>query len=67
MADYSSEIVAIKKAIASGITLVRHGDVETRYDSFEKLIARLRWLENQSDSTSVGPKAGFASFDRGDA
>ena len=61
-----AELEALRKAIALGATRVRHGDVETQYDSFENLLARYNWLLNQVSSDNVGPRAGFAAFDRGD-
>lgn len=65
MADYSTEILALKRAIASGIRTVTHGDNTTTYDTFEKLLARLNWLEAQQSSASRGPLAGYAAFSGG--
>lgn len=64
--DFTSEIVALKAAIASGATEVRDGDRVVRYDSLTALWARLRWLENQTAGASASNGAGFGAFDRGD-
>jgi hypothetical protein len=65
--DYTSEIAALDRAIASGVTEVQHDGQRTRYDSFKELLARRNWLKSQaSGDGSARPLAGFASFDRGD-
>lgn len=64
--DFSSEIVALKAAIATGATEVRDGERVVRYDTMEALFARLRWLENQTAGESASNSAGFGAFDRGD-
>jgi hypothetical protein len=67
--DFTSEIAALDRAIASGVTEVQHDGQRVQYDSFEKLLARRNWLKSHSSSESGGatrPLAGFASFDRGD-
>lgn len=66
MADYSTEIAALKSAIATGIRTITQGDTTTTYDTFEAMMKRLAWLENQNVSAATGAKAGFAAFDRGD-
>lgn len=65
MPDYSAEIAALTAAIATGALEVRYQDRTVRYDSFEKLLARLNWLKGQSGATAR-PVAGYASFSRGD-
>lgn len=65
MADYSAEITALKGAIASGATHVSYDGKTVDYDSFEKMLARLRWLEEQNGAAPRAT-AHFASFDRGD-
>lgn len=65
--DYSAELAAIERAIASGTTRVSYGDKSVEYDSFEKLLSRRRWIMNQiAGGVATRPTAGFASFDRGD-
>ena len=65
MTDYTAEIASIKTAIASGTTLVRHGDLIVHYDSFDKLLARLNWLNGQSGTKRPAPII-LAGFGRGD-
>lgn len=65
--DYSAEIEALKLAIASGANRVSYDGKSVDYDSFEKLLARLNWLEAQANSgVSTRPSYAFATFDRGD-
>ena len=64
--DYTAEIAALKAAIASGATQVRYDDYSVTYDSLDKMLARLRWLENQQGGTSPRPLAHLGSFSRGD-
>lgn len=70
MVDYSADILALRKAIATGATEVRYDDGRVvRFDSLEKLFERIRYLEglqNAGASNSRLPTAGFAYFDRGD-
>lgn len=66
MADYTAEITALKAAIATGATEVRYEDYSVRYDSLEKMLARVRWLENQQTGATAAPMKTLASFDRGD-
>jgi hypothetical protein len=66
MADYSAEIAAIKAAIATGATEIAYKDYTVRYDSFDKMLARLRWLEGQQDGAAVLPISSVATFSRGD-
>jgi len=60
------EIEALRKAIASGVLSVRHGGVETTFDSFKALVARYNQLTRAINPSRTGPRAGFASFDRGE-
>jgi hypothetical protein len=64
--DYSAEITALKAAIASGATQVRYGDYSVTYDSFDKMVARLRWLESQQSGGGGQVLAHFGGFSRGD-
>lgn len=68
MTDFTNEIAALRKAIASGATRVSYDGRTVDYDSYEKLLARLRWLEGEQGIgvQAARPSAGFASFDRGD-
>ena len=66
MTDYTAEIASIKAAIASGTTLVRHGDLIVHYDTFDKLLARLNWLLGQQNATSRARPIILAGFGRGD-
>lgn len=65
--DFTNEIDAIKRAIATGARVVVYGGKRIEYDTFDKMLARLNWLETQqAGGVSQRPAAGFASFDRGD-
>lgn len=70
MPDYSADIAALKKSIATGATEVRYDDGRVvRFDSLDKLFERVRYLEglqNAGTPTLRPPTAGFAYFDRGD-
>lgn len=63
--NFTAEIIALKKAIASGATSVSYDGKRVDYDSLEKMLARLRWLEAQQSGAGRST-AGFATFDRGD-
>lgn len=68
MTDYTVEIAALEKAIATGALEVRYeGGRSIRYDTFANMRARLQFLKNlQSGGSSKPSSAGFAGFDRGD-
>ena len=70
MTDYTAEMIALRKAIATGARRVTYDNGRNvEYDSFEKLKARLSFLENLQNPAgaySRAPTAGFARFDRGD-
>lgn len=64
---FSAELIAIEKAIAAGTTRVSYDGKSVEYDSFEKLLARRRWiLAQQNGGVAVNPTSAVASFDRGD-
>lgn len=70
MTDHSAEIAALDKAIATGATRVRYDNGrEVEYDSFERLLARRRFLiglQENPQSTSLPRRSALAAFDRGD-
>lgn len=69
MTDYSAEIAALEEAIASGAMRVSYDGKSVDYDSFDKLVQRLAWLKARQTQASTGrprPRAGFATFSRGD-
>lgn len=68
MTDYTVEIAALEKAIATGALEVRYeGGRSIRYDTFANMRARLQFLKNlQNGGASKPSSAGFAGFDRGD-
>ena len=66
MPDYTAEIAALKAAIASGATQVRYADYSVTYDSLEKMLARVRWLEGQQSGAAPRPPVIYAGFSRGD-
>ena len=65
MTDYTAEIASLKAAIASGTTLVRHGDLIVHYETFDKLLARLNWLNAQNGAKRPAAVI-LAGFGRGD-
>lgn len=68
MTDFTIEITAIEKAIASGTRSVSYGDKSVTYDSFEDMLKRLSWMKSQQAALVSGrrrPGASFASFSRG--
>lgn len=67
MAFTSTELDALKKAYASGVTEVEYDGRRTRYDSGAAILARIRVIEAEIATASVGrgrPVAGYASFRR---
>lgn len=68
MTDFSNEIVAIEKAIASGARSVSYGDKSISYDSLEDMLKRLSWLKSQqalNTGAKRRPNVALASFSRG--
>jgi len=66
MAEFTDEeLSALRRALASGTLVVRTGDHEVRYGSFEDLRARIAYVEGRIAS-SVGAQAvaGRAAFRR---
>lgn len=65
--DFTPEILALKKAIASGATHVSYGDKSVQYDDLTQMLSRLRWIEGQqSGGATARPISSTISFDRGD-
>lgn len=67
MADYSTQIAGLKAAIASGVTEVNYKDYSAKFDSFEKMLARLRFLEDLQGTGAARAVAGLSQFSRGDS
>lgn len=65
MTDYSTEITALTKAIASGARSVSYGDKSVSYGSLDEMLQRLNWLKSQQAGGRRRPIAGYASFSRG--
>lgn len=64
MADYTiQELEALRRALASGTLVVRTGNEEIRYGSFEDLRARIAYIESKMNVKPL-PVAGYASFRR---
>lgn len=67
----AEEIAAVREAIASGAleVRIRQNGVEkfVKYESFDKLRARLQWLEGQQSAINGAPRknVSFAEFRRG--
>lgn len=66
MADFTDEeLSALYRALASGTLVVRTGNDEVRYGSFEDLRARIAYVEaRRSAATRPLPVAGRAGFRR---
>lgn len=68
MTDYTTEITALEKAIASGARSVSYGDKSVSYDSFEEMLKRLSWLKSQQATLTGAHRrrgSSLASFSRG--
>lgn len=60
-----TELAALRRALAAGVLVVRNGDEEVRYPSFEDLRARIRYVEDRIAAASAPrPVAGRAGFRR---
>jgi len=66
MADYTAdELSALRRALASGTLVVRTGDHEVRYGSFEDLRARIAYVEaKMAAAVQPLPVVGRATFRR---
>lgn len=66
MTDFTDEeLSALRRALASGTLVVRTGDQEVRYGSFEDLRARIAYVEaRRMAATTPLPVAGRAGFRR---
>jgi hypothetical protein len=61
MTDFTiEELSALRRALASGTLVVRTGDQEVRYGSFEDLRARLAYIEARMSITSAPVARGTA-------
>lgn len=65
MAFTQTEIDALKKAIASGVLTVRHGDTSTTYRSLAEMERALKMMQGEVNPASVAPRRTVASFSRG--
>jgi hypothetical protein len=66
MTDFTNEeLSALRRALASGTLVVRTGDQEVRYGSFEDLRARIAYVESRMTAAANPlPVAGRAGFRR---
>ncbi|UXU75540.1 MULTISPECIES: phage head-tail joining protein [unclassified Paracoccus (in: a-proteobacteria)] len=66
MSDFTEdEAAALRRALASGTLVVRTGEHEVRYGSFEDLRARLAFVEGRlAAALAPRPVAGVAAFRR---
>lgn len=53
----ATEIDALKKAIASGVTRVTYNGRTVEYADLKSLRQRLKWLESQETSTTLHKRA----------
>jgi hypothetical protein len=61
MADFTiEELSALRRALASGTLVVKTGDYEVRYGSFEDLRARIAYIEARMSITSAPVARGTA-------
>jgi hypothetical protein len=64
MSEFTSdELSALRRALASGTLVVRTGDTEVRYGSFEDLRARIAYIEARM-AISAAPMARGVAFRR---
>lgn len=66
MTDYTdAELLALKKAYATGVLRVEYEGRSVTYDNAAGLLARIRELERDIGGVAKRPIAGFATFGRG--
>ena len=66
MADYTeAQIVALKAAIASGVTTVKHGDKTVIYRSIAEMRAILADMLGEVRPTTKRPRTSFGAHNRG--
>lgn len=65
MAYTQAQIDALKKAIASGVLTVRHGDEQVTYRSLAEMQAALKAMEGEVNPDSVAMRRTVAGFNRG--
>lgn len=53
-----AELAALRKAYGSGVTSIRIGDIEVRYDSGEAMLRRIRELEKAVNPAPTGGNSG---------
>lgn len=67
MTDYTREIDVLKKAIATGARRVIFDGRSIEFETFDKLLERLAWLENQQNPAASGRvNHTLGQFSRGD-
>lgn len=65
MAYSQTQIDSLKKAIASGVLTVRHGETQTTYRSLAEMQKVLEMMESEVNPTSAPPRRTVAAFSRG--
>ncbi|MBZ7921648.1 hypothetical protein LAC81_07620 [Ensifer adhaerens] len=65
MAYTQTQIDALKKAIASGVLTVRHGDEQVTYRSFSEMRQLLKDMEAEVNPSSQPSRRTVAGFTRG--
>ena len=65
--DYTAQIVALRAAIASGVTTVSYEGKTASYRSLDEMIQAAAYLQRQQDKANGvrRPVAGHAGFGRG--
>lgn len=65
MAYTQSQIDSLKKAIASGVLTVRHGDTSTTFRSIGEMRRALADMEAEVNPTTQPPRRTVAGFSKG--
>jgi hypothetical protein len=65
MAYSQAQIEGLKKAIASGVLTVRHGETSTTFRSLAEMQETLRMMESENSGLSKAPRRTVAGFSKG--
>lgn len=65
MAYTQAQIDSLKKAIASGVSTVRHGDTLTTFRSLAEMKEALRDMETEVSGAAQPPRRTVAGFSKG--
>lgn len=65
MAFTQTQIDALKKAIASGVLTVRHGDTSTTYRTLAEMERALALMQSEVNASTATPRRTVAGFSKG--